>query len=99
MIHYAIEPRIKNMPKDMEFCYSQEHYPANMEKKLLDTSKTGLDAPKFASKKVFYKITKATGELIGNKITKTILKPKTVSNVNSRNDGNVVILPEKRQKY
>ena len=46
-------------------------------KELLDaTTKSGLDPGKVVSKKVVHKTTEATGELIGNKITENIMKPK-----------------------
>ena len=44
-----------------------------MEEKLIDTAtKTGIDAPKTASKGVVQKTPEATGDLIGNKITDKI---------------------------
>ena len=56
-------------------------------KELLDaTTKSGLDPGKVASKKVVHKTTEATGELIGNKITENIMKPKPLPAENSRND-------------
>ena len=49
----------------------------------MDTAtKTGLDAAKTGSKKVVHKIAEATGELIGNKITNKIVKPKPVPDEN-----------------
>ena len=66
------------MSREMNFCYSQEIYPTNMGKKILDTAtKTGLDTAKTTSKKVVYKTAEATGELIGNNIAKNIVKQKT----------------------
>ena len=55
----------------MDFCDLQENYLTDTyRKQLLDTDikKTGIDAPKTASKKVVHKIVEATRELMGNKI-------------------------------
>lgn len=41
-----------------------------------------------------YKTAEATGELIEN----IVVKPKTLPDVNSRNVGEIVILPNKRKK-
>ena len=60
--------------------------------------KTGLDNVKTASKKVVHKTAEASRELIGNKITENIVKPKTAPNENSRNVDKIVIPPEKRQE-
>ena len=65
----------------------------------MDTdTKIGLVAAKTASKKVVHKTVEATGELIGNKLTKSIVKPKSTSRANSRNVDVVVIPSEKRQE-
>ena len=62
------------MLKDMYFCHFQEIHPTNMGKRLLDTAiKTGIDALKTASKKLFDKPAEAKGEFIGNKIVDTNL--------------------------
>ena len=53
------------MSKDMGFCHSGEIYPTN----------TGC---KNCFQKVVHKTANATGELIGNKIVKKIVKPKPV---------------------
>ena len=68
-------------------------------KELLDaTTKSGLDPGKVASKKVVHKTTEATGELIGNKITENIMKPKPLPVQNSRNDEKINVPPEKREE-
>ena len=68
------------------------------EKKLMNTAaKTGLKAAKTASKKGTHKTAEATGELRGYKIAEKIVKPKPVSDENSRNVEEIVIPPEKRQ--
>ena len=68
------------------------------EKKLMNTAaKTRLKAAKTASKKGTHKTAEATGELRGYKIAEKIVKPKPVSDENSRNVEEIVIPPEKRQ--
>ena len=91
MIRYSIEPRIKNRSYIMDFCHFQEVYPTITEKKYWTL--TRLDATKTASKKVVHKRAEAIGELIGNKIDKVIVKPKPISDENSRN------VKEKNKKY
>ena len=54
--------------------------------KILDAAaKTGLNALKPVTKKVAHKVAEATGEFIGNKITDKIVKPKLMSDENSKN--------------
>ena len=61
------------MCKVMAFCHFQESLEINMEKKVMDSArKTGLDAPKTASKREVQKNAEATGDLIGNKIADKI---------------------------
>lgn len=65
--------------------------------KLLDTStKTGLDASKIASRKVVHKTPETTAELIGNKITGVVVKPKPVFESSLRNVGEIVTSLQKR---
>ena len=53
----------------------------------MDTStKTGLDA----SRKVVHKTPETTAELIGNKITGVVVKPKPVFESSLRNVGEIV---------
>ena len=50
-----------------------------MGKKSLDNAiKTGIDAAKIPSKKVAFKTADATGESIGNKMARKIVKPNPV---------------------
>ena len=72
----------------------------NLGKKLVSTAtrKTGLKASKTASKKVFHKILEATGELVENKTTEKIVKPKPVSDVTSRNVEEIIITQQKTQE-
>ena len=54
--------------------------------KILDAAtKTGLNALKPVTKKVAHKVAEAKGEFIGNKITDKIVKPKLMSDENSKN--------------
>ena len=68
-------------------------------KQLLDTiAKIGLDTLKTASKKVVPKAAESTEEFIGNKITEKFVKPKPMSDENSRNFEDIIISPEKREE-
>ena len=71
-------------------------------KQLMDTAtKTGMDAPKTASKRVVQKTAEATEDLIGNKIadkTTSIGKPKEKGNEKTKEIGEIYIPPEKRQQ-
>ena len=64
----------------------------------MDTAtKTELHGQKTVSKKVVHKVAEATGECIGNKIADKIVKPKPVSEPNSRN-VEIIIPPEKTEE-
>ena len=82
------------MSKDMDFCRLREIYLTNMEKNIgyYYKNRTG------CSKKVFDKTVEATGELIRDKVSEKIVKPKPVSDVNSRNVADTVIQPEKPEE-
>ena len=54
----------------MDFCHLQAIFPTNMEKKYWILLQKQDYAVKTAFKKVVHKTAEATGELIGNKITK-----------------------------
>ena len=54
-------------------------------------------ALKTASNNVIHKAVEATGELKRNKIADKNVKPKPKSDENSRNVGEIVIPPEKKQ--
>ena len=63
--------------------------------KLFDTgTKTGIDAAKTTFRNLFRKAAEATGDLIGNKIAEKIVKPKPLSDLNSRNVEEIVIPPK-----
>ena len=59
---------------------------------------TGLDALRTASKKVVYKTAEITGEFLGNKTANKTVKQKPVIDENSRNVGEIIIPPEKREE-
>ena len=58
-------------------------------------TKTGLDALKATFKKVVHK---AAEEIIGNTIADKIVKPKSLSDKNSRSDEEIIVPSEKRQE-
>ena len=68
-------------------------------KQLLDNAiKTGLNALKATSKKVFHKAAEISDKFIGNKIAGKIVKRTSLPSENSRNVEGIVIPPEKRQE-
>ena len=61
----------------------------------MDTAtKTRLDALKTTTKKVALNAAEATGEFLGSKVADKIVKPKNVSEANSKNVQEVIILPQ-----
>ena len=86
------------MLKDMAFYHSQQNLVINMVKKLMDTAtKTGIDAPKTASKRVVQKTAGATGDFIGNKMADKITSlGKTKSEEKEKEEQAICIPPEKR---
>ena len=63
------------------------------------TTKTGLNALKTATKKVVYKTAEAIGEFIENKIANKTVQPKPVPDENLRVVEEIIIPPEKQNKY
>ena len=99
MTSYSIEPRTRKYVKGYGFLSFARDLSEKYGKKLLHTArKTELHAVKSDFKKVIYKTTEATGELIGNKISEKIGKPKPVPSENSRNIEEFVIPTQKRQE-
>ena len=90
------------MLKDMAFYHSQQNLVINMVKKLMDTAtKTGIDAPKTASKRVVQKTAGATGDFIGNKMADKITslgKTKSEEKEKEEQRQEIYIPPEKRQQ-
>ena len=68
----------------MDFCHSREIYPTSFEQILDTDTKAGLGPRKTASNKVIQKTAEAIRELIRNNIAERIVKPKPLSDVNSR---------------
>ena len=62
-------------------------------------TKTGLNALKTATKKVVYKAAKATGKFIENIIANKTVKPKPKPDENLRDVEEIIIPPEKQNKY
>ena len=65
------------MSDNVDFFHLQEICQTNTRKIWNTARKTGLDAAKSASKKVFHKAAEATGELLGNKIAEKNVRPKS----------------------
>ena len=88
------------MLNDIVFLSFAREFGDKYGKKLMDTeTKTGIDAAKTASKRVFRKTEEATGDLIGNKIADKITsieKPKEKEKTKEIEE--IYIPPEKRQQ-
>ena len=56
-----------------------------------------VDALETVFEKVVHEKAEATGDFIGDKIADKIVKPKPVSDANSRNVEEIVIPPERRE--
>ena len=93
------EPRTRKYVRGYGFLSFARKLSNKYGKQLSDTAnKTGLDALKTASQKVVQKAAEATGEIILNKITDKIVKPKFLPAENLRSVEKIVIPPEKRQE-
>ena len=76
LTRFSFEPVTRKYVKRYEFLSFARNLSDKYGKILLDTAtKTELDAAETASKKVVCKRAEATGELIGNKTAKKIVKP------------------------
>ena len=95
MVRYSIEPRTRIFVKGYGFLSFARNLFDQYGKKLWDVT-TKPELAKAAPRMVVHKITEAADELIGNKIAENIMKPKSVSVENSRNDKEINIPPEKR---
>ena len=70
---YSIEPTYRKYVKHYGFLSCKKRFGDKYGKKLMDTAtKTGIEAAKTASKRVFQKTTEATADLIRNKIADKI---------------------------
>ena len=99
-MRYSIEPKFRKYVKGYGFLSFGRKFNDEYGKKLIDTaSKTGIDDPKSASKRVVQKTAEATGDLIGNKIADifaSIGKPKEKET--KKKTEEIYIPPEKRQQ-
>ena len=96
MTRYSIEPRTITYVIGYGFLLFTKNLSNSYGKQLLDNAaKTGLDALKTTSKKLFHKAAEATGEFVGNKIAYKIAKPKLVLDANLRYVAEIVIPLEK----
>ena len=79
-MRYSALPKFRKYVKGYGFLSFARKFSDEYGKKLMDTAtKTGIDAPKTASKRVVEKTAEATEDLIGNKIADKITsigKPK-----------------------
>ena len=102
MTHNSIEPRkIRKSVKGYdEFLSFARNLYNKFRKNSLDTSiKMGLNAGNTASKKLVHKTAEeATGELVTNKVIENIVRPKPMSDMNSRNVEKIIIPLYKRQE-
>ena len=62
------------------------------------TTKTGMNAAKTASKRVFQKTAEATGDLIGNKMADKITSIGKPKEKETKKTEEIYIPPEKRQQ-
>ena len=103
-MRYSTEPRFRKYVKGYGFLSFAKTSGNKYGKKLMDTAaKTGIDAPKTASKRVVRKTAEATGDLTGDNITDKINsigkpKEKETTKENAKEMEEIYIPPEKRQK-
>ena len=68
-MRYSTEPKFEKYAKGYGFLSFARTFRDKYDKRLMNTqTKTGIDAAKSASKRVFQKTAEATGDLIWNKI-------------------------------
>ena len=88
----------ENMLKDIGFCHSWEIYPTNTEKSVIGYCyKNRFRCCKIAFKKLVHET--VTGESIGNKIAEKIVKPKPISDDNSRMMKKTLLHRRNDKKY
>ena len=99
-MRFSTKPRYRKYVKGYGFLAFARKFGNKHGKKLMDTAtKTGMDAAKFASKRVVQKTAGATGDLIGNKVDykiNSIGKPKEKEK--TKETEKIYIPPEKRQQ-
>ena len=96
-MHYSIEPRESRFVKGYGFMSFARNFNDKYSKSLMDASKT---FAKTAGKKILKETAKATGNLLGNKITtdKIITKPHNKDEVINGISKERYISPNERQK-
>ena len=91
MKSYSIEPRTRKYVRECGFLSFGRRLSDKYGKQLLDTNeRTGLDPLKTVTKKVAHKAAEATAEFIGNKIANKVIKPKVMTDENSRNVEKII---------
>ena len=102
-MRYSTEPRFRKYVKGYRFLSFARKFDDKYGKKLMDeATKTGMNAAKIASKRVFQKTAEATGDLIRNKIADKITsigksKEKSKEKPKEKPEG-IYIPPERRQQ-
>ena len=97
-MRYSTEPKFRKYVKGYRFLSFSRKYVDKYGKKLMDnTTKTGIDAAKTASKRVVQKTAEATGDLIGNKIA-DIITSVGKSKEKAKGAEETYIPPEKIQQ-
>ena len=82
----------------MDFCHLRGIYPTNLVQILDTATKARPESEKNASNKVVHQTTETIRELIRNNIAGRIVKPKPLSDVNSKKNKKTNIPREKRQE-
>ena len=98
-MRYSIETRFRKYVKGYGFLSFAKKFGNKYSKKLMDTAtKTGIDAPKTALKRVVQKTAEATGDLIGNRIADKITSIGKPKEKKTKEIEEIYIPPEKRQQ-
>ena len=99
MTRSSVEPKTRKYVKWYEFLSFARYQSDKYGTELLDTAtRTGLYALKSASKKGVDRVAEATGAFIGNKIVDKIVKPKPVTDKNSRKLKKYLFHQRKKEK-
>ena len=99
MARYFIELTTREYVKGYGFLSFRRNICNKYSKSFLDTAmNTRLKDTKTVSKKWVHKTAVTTAKLIGNKTTVKIVKLNPTPDKNSRNFGEIIIQPEKRQE-
>ena len=99
---YSTEPRFRKYVKSYSFLSFGRKIGNKYGKKIMNTAaKTGIDAAKTGSKRVFQKTAEAAGDLIGNKIADKITsigQPKEKETNKHKKTEEIYIPLEERQQ-